>query len=312
LFETAENVMKHLQSKREAAERRRVALMSTGVAKFLERTTWLGEADTDSNPEFPLSSNSLGESEAQRSSMESTNITSQTSTSGDTDIDGWPKKKGASEIVLDKIKKALDHAAHVLRESLELTAGGVVFLDTAIGPSEPKASTDYFDPIQPDLDSVTSGVGGVEFENDLTPENDLTMTGIDPKSTIPSGQVRGFYDEYRPVRVPALSCSKHAYRRSRALDGKTLQDFIDMYPKGNIWYIDEKGYFSSLDQDDTNGSPQRTTPMEGKRSIYNIGADSTRQAAEAAILSKVFQGARQIIFLPLWDASGSKWPLIPS
>ncbi|KFY88457.1 hypothetical protein V500_06345 [Pseudogymnoascus sp. VKM F-4518 (FW-2643)] len=307
LFETAENVMKHLQSKREAAERRRVALMSTGVAKFLERTTWLGDADTDSNPEFPLSSNSLGESEAQRSSMESTNITSQTSTSGDTDMDGWPKKKGASEIVLDKIKKALDHAAYVLRESLELTAGGVVFLDTAIGPSEPKASTDYFDPIQPDLDSVTSGIGGVDFEDELRPENDLTMTGIDPKSTIPSGQVRGFYDEYRPVRVPALSCSKHAYRRSRALDGKTLQDFIDMYPKGNIWYIDEKGYFSSLDQDDNIGSPQRTTPMEGRRSIYNIGADSTRQAAEATILSKVFQGARQIIFLPLWDASGNRW-----
>ncbi|KFY34081.1 hypothetical protein V494_07075 [Pseudogymnoascus sp. VKM F-4513 (FW-928)] len=307
LFETAEKVMKHLQSKREAAERRRVALMSTGVAKFLERTTWLGDADTDSNPEFPLSSNSIGESDPQQSSMESTNITSQTSNSGDTDIDGLPKKKGASEIVLDKIKKALDHAAYVLRESLELTAGGVVFLDTAIGPSEPEPSTDYFDPIQPGLERVTSGIKGVDLEDELSPENDLTMTGIDPRSTIPSGQVRGFYDEYRPVRVPALSCSKHAYRRSRALDGKTLQDFIDMYPKGNIWYIDEKGYFSSLDQDETTGSPTRTTPMEGKKPPYNIGADSTRQAAEAAILSKVFQGARQIIFLPLWDASGNRW-----
>ncbi|KFY25471.1 hypothetical protein V493_04610 [Pseudogymnoascus sp. VKM F-4281 (FW-2241)] len=307
LFETAENVMRHLQSKREAAERRRVALMSTGVAKFLERTTWLGDADTDSNPEFPLSSNSFGESEAQRSNLESTNVTSQTSTSGDTDVDGWPRKKGASEIVLDKIKKALDHAAYVLRESLELTEGGVVFLDTAIGPSEPKASIDYFDPVQPSLESVTAGIGGVDFEDELSPENDLTMTGIDPKSTLPSGQVRGFYDEYRPVRVPALSCSSHAYRRSRALDGKTLQDFIDMYPKGNIWYIDEKGYFSSLDQDDTGGSSQRSTPMDGKRSIYNIVPDSTRQAAEAAILSEVFQGARQIIFLPLWDASGNRW-----
>lgn len=302
--------MRHLQSKREAAERRRIALMSTGVAKFLERTTWLGDGEADSNSESPPSPKSIGETDAQRSSMESTNATSQTSTSSDTDVGGLPKKKGASEIVLDKIKRALDHAAFVLRESLELTAGGVVFLDTAIGPSEPKASTDYFDPIQPDLDSVTSGIGGVDFENELSQANDLTMTGIDPKSTIPSGQVRGFYDEYRPVRVPALSCSKNAYRRSRALDGKTLQDFIDMYPKGNIWYIDEKGYFSSLDQEDTAGKPQRTTPIDGKRSTYNIGADTTRQAAEAAVLSKVFQGARQIIFLPLWDASGSKWPLV--
>jgi len=33
---------------------------------------------------------------------------------------------------LDKIRSTLDHAAEVLRESLEITAGGVVFLDTTV------------------------------------------------------------------------------------------------------------------------------------------------------------------------------------
>jgi hypothetical protein len=305
--------MRHLQSKREAAERRRVALMSTGVAKFLERTTWLGDGDTDSNPDSTQSSGSVKGILTRRASSDSTtNVTSHTSTSSEADVDGWPKKKGASEIVLDKIKKALDHAAVVLRESLELTEGGVVFLDTAIGPSEPRANMDYFEPVHNDLDGITGGVAGLDFSGELTPEHDLTMTGIDPKSTVTTGQVRGFYDEYRPVRVPALSCSKHAYRRSRALDGKTLQEFIDMYPMGNIWYIDEKGYFSSLDQESGANIPQSPAPMDGKRSIYNIGPDNTRQAAEAAILSKVFQGARQIIFLPLWDASGSKLLIVSS
>ena len=35
--------MKHLETKREAAERRRVAMMSQGMSKFLEKTSRIAE-----------------------------------------------------------------------------------------------------------------------------------------------------------------------------------------------------------------------------------------------------------------------------
>ena len=43
LFTTAANIMKHLEAKREAVERRRIALMSGGVARFLEKANELTE-----------------------------------------------------------------------------------------------------------------------------------------------------------------------------------------------------------------------------------------------------------------------------
>src|ERR1700684_2376480 len=53
MHQQAGNVMKHLDTKREAAERRRVALMSKGIATFLERTSQENELNshTMSTPE---------------------------------------------------------------------------------------------------------------------------------------------------------------------------------------------------------------------------------------------------------------------
>lgn len=35
-------------------------------------------------------------------------------------------------------------------------------------------------------------------------------------------------------------------------------------------------------------------------------SSGTKQRAEAVMLSKIFHKAKQIIFIPLWDASGGK------
>jgi len=96
--------MKHLETKREAAERRRVTLMSKGIADFLERTSRQAE-DVDES---------------------STTEGSETSNNND------HVKRAAEPSILDKIRTTLDHAAEILRTSLELTAGGVVFLDTKV------------------------------------------------------------------------------------------------------------------------------------------------------------------------------------
>lgn len=91
---------------------------------------------------------------------------------------------------------------------------------------------------------------------------------------------------------------------SRMLDGKTLQSLLNSYPKGNVWYIDDDGFFSSLDQINELESFTRIAPFGRRRPVPAV--DLKKQMAEATILSQIFHGARQIIFLPLWDAAGGR------
>jgi signal transduction histidine kinase/CheY-like chemotaxis protein len=317
--ETAKKIMRHLESKREVSERRRVALMSKGVSQFLERTTHLGEVEseeqeaTDTAATTPAISQT--ESEGIFSSVESHIMSSTTQSSADgfsqqSTNDFSKKKKGASEIVLDKIKITLDHAAEILRQSLELKHGGVVFLDTAVGYSEPKNDADYFE-LKSELEAISEKTGDVEEESSKRAGTDLSMTGIDPRTAISPGQVRGYNDEYLPARVLALSASKGSYknRHSKVLDGKTLQTFIDTYPKGNIWYIDQQGYFSSLDQleQTENGISSDGKSGDDAEHVKSPNSDFNRQFTEAMLLQKVFHNAKQIMFLPLWDARASRW-----
>lgn len=327
LFETAAFIMKHLQSKREAVERRRVALMSGGVAKFLERASKLTDLDSTFGSESSGIEKTVVEDNAdssvQENTPEATEGTSQyeTSITSNANDDAAPKKKGASEIVLDKIKMTLDHAATILRESLELSAGGVVFLDTAIGFNEPEGQEQYFSAQQPAESSSedTGSVGATEECSsqgslaanvgfDGTSSDDQSITGIDPSIAISPSRIRGYHDEYRPARVLAVCAAKGSYRKSKVLNSKTLHHFINVYPKGNVWYIDENGYFSSLDQIDDMNSTTGKSGIYGRRKSFETSAfDANRQMEEATLLSKVFPNARQIIFLPLWDARSSRW-----
>lgn len=319
LFETAGLIMKHLESKRSAVERRRVALMSGGVAKFLERASKLTDLDSTFGSEMPGETKSDTEAEteidAQESTPDATEGTSQYETSITSDQNGdAPKKKGASEIVLDKIKMTLDHAAGILRESLELTAGGVVFLDTAIGFNEPEPENQYFsaknavESSSEGTEASSSKDGDTNVGLDGNGPDEHLMAGMDPSLAISPGRMRGYHDEYRPARVLAVSAAKGSYRRSKVLNSKTLHHFINVYPKGNVWYIDENGYFSSLDQIDDMSSATGKSGIYGRRKSFETSAfDVNRQMEEAALLSKVFPNARQIIFLPLWDARSSRW-----
>lgn len=122
------------------------------------------------------------------------------------------------------------------------------------------------------------------------------------------GQVRGFEDHSSPAKVLAMSSAKIQEWKpaDNILDGKTLQTFINTYPQGNVWYIDDEGYFSSLDQANEAADAAEGTTKLGKPRLPSP-SDVTRQQAEASLLVKVFKGARQIIFVPLWDAGGDRW-----
>ncbi|EHL01153.1 hypothetical protein M7I_2846 [Glarea lozoyensis 74030] len=235
--------MRHLESKREAAERRRVALMSKGIASFLERTM---------RRKGDVSSSSDG-SVAEAGTYDVV----------DDDADGIAAQaheavnvandsiSNAKSSVLDQIRKTLDDAADILRESLELVVGGVVFLDPTIGYSETGHNEAYLD-ASTDLGQYVEGQEAAETEqNNSTediPPSELTSAFDD--LYLASSTVRSSVDKHKPAKVQAMSAAQVATwdPESKVLDGKTLQTLINSYPNGNVWYMDDEGYFSSLEQ----------------------------------------------------------------
>ncbi len=297
IHQQAENVMKHLETKREAAERRRAALMSKGFARFLERTSH--EAETNDVDSY----NSDDEALIINPERESVG----TQIPAIQEEKSLPEKPSVS--VLDKIRAALDDAAEILRVSLELTAGGVVFLDTAVGyidnDHEPAPlNLNHF------LHDEVHGLG-VERAGQSdshsshlssTPSNNARNTGrhLSQRST------RSSTDKNRVSKIMAISTAETATwdPSSISLDSKSLDLLIKSYPKGNVWYIDEEGYFSSLEQIYDLHEVAGTSPTSRRQSISPLGL--TKQREEAKMLSRVFHDARQIIFLPLWDAGAGK------
>ncbi len=303
--------MRHLETKREAAERRRVALMSKGISTFLEMTSKITGADLH-EPEIPerRKSYARGLEGVYPGPTWRRDLDPEPAVSGDGD--GRSDEAGGNaETVLDKIKLTLDRAACILRESLELTVGGVVFLDTTLGHSEPSVTNSYID-ISSDNKSESDGDFGSESKKRHSSHpsfSSLASSAIFGRGSSSPGQTRAFNDQYQPAKILATSVSNAAKRRpsARTLDGKTLQSLIKTYPKGNVWYIDDEGYFSSLEQVDELSlcEEENIISMRGSGPVLDV----TRRRAEANLLSKVFEKARQIIFLPLWDAGNSMYAL---
>jgi hypothetical protein len=266
----AGNIMKHLETKREAAERRRVALMSKGIARFLERSSrdsYLGSDEGYLHEEEAPSEEEEGQFQAEtQHGMEPNHGTHSITDKGS---------------VLDKIRTALDHAADILRESLELTSGGVVFLDPAIGYIENDNISAYTDPatdLGAQMERKFRDGKGRQRSNESQLRPSVSQDGQ------PSG---------RHLSVGAIRSSTDKHKASKILAKSSL---------GNVWYMDEEGYFSSLEQVNEWKKRNGVGPSGRTRSISPI--NMTRKQAEAEILSRIFHGARQIIFLPLWDAGG--------
>jgi hypothetical protein len=299
----ARNIMKHLETKREAAERRRLACMSKGIANFLER----------SSLEHYLSSDE-GHIRGDETPSEGREVGQKQEETQDGLGPSHEKPSTEKETALDKIRAALDHAADILRESLELTSGGVVFLDPAIGSIENDNISAYADSTTY-LGTQTERTYREEKWRQVSDENQLKPRYSQDSQPggrhLSVGATRSSTDKHKASKILAVSYGGSEITKSQppTLDTKTLQSLINFYPQGNVWYLDDGGYFSSLEQ--ISEWEQRNAVSHPGRARSTSPINMTKKRAEAEILSRVFLGARQIIFLPLWDASGGvKFPVL--
>jgi len=291
LHHQAGNVMKHLQTKREAAERRRLTLMSKGIATFIERSSHENETSVDTSGESGdnSSGNVYREEGAPTRPQEKAPPVLQ--------------KEESSGSVLDKIRSTLDHAAELLRESLELTVGGVVFLDPTIGYME---SSDSRARLNPDLDIAAQQQEASKMEKPNTQRPGHLHHHPDSSRNSSARSTRSATDRQKSPRVLACSTANRAFwdSNSTELNSQSLNFLIKSYPKGNIWYIDDEGYFSSLEQISASQELAGDSPLGRRRSLSP--SNIKKQKEEAAMLSRVFHKSRQILFLPLCDVVAGK------
>ncbi|KAI9646302.1 hypothetical protein NHQ30_005743 [Ciborinia camelliae] len=276
--------MNYMETQREAIERHRVALMSKGIATFLERTSHYTSTSDDTYVSEMVSADMNDESRSEHSN--SSNQVNQ-----------------SSESVLDQIRITLDHAAEILRESLELNVGGVVFLDTTAGHTEAGIKDAYLDTTT----DLGTEVKEVESRRSLNHEEERPKYE-EYQRRLSQGTLRTSTYKHKAAKVLSMSAAKVATWDSEAhvLDGKTLQSLINSYPKGNVWYVDpDNCYFSSLEQLNDRKQPlSKSVSPSSERPSSSGSFDMTKREAEANMLAKVFHKARQIIFLPLWDSAG--------
>lgn len=263
--------------------------MSKGIANFLERTAH--------DPEPVLAQTSAQElSESLQNKSTQGDVVASDSKNDVSNAANAPK-----ETVLSKIRLTLKHAADILRESLELVVGGVVFLDTAIGYSD-KSYEESDSGLGNEANRDTASIQ-LQNENEALRLSSSSSNRIIEKR-FSQGFTRDATDKHQASKIQAMSAAEVATwdPESRILEGKTLQSFLSSYPKGNIWYIDEDGYFLALEQVKTLQDLEQSRISRARGNHSSI--DITKQSTEANMLGKIFHKARQIIFLPLWDAAG--------
>lgn len=284
--------MLHLENKRLAADRHRVAQQSKGIATFLEKSsletamalslTPAPRNDEEQSSEAPNSLDKKHPSSIDRIDSPIRNLTSK------------PPKIS----ILDKIRTTLDQAAEILRDSLELSVGGVTFLDTATGYTNSSSIDAYWE---------STEIGS-------QPKQELERPYIRRSTKSEGAQIHGrpvsrdyrehFNNRTKSCKVLAMSAAADLNPCLEKFDANTLQSFTNSYPKGNVWYIDDEGFFSSIEQINAQGkSPVSVTFGESQ---FVPGIHTADKTTESALLSSVFEKARQIMFLPLWDAAGGK------
>ena len=287
---SAASVMKHLEMRREARERRRVSFMGQGIARFLESKSH--QDDIDRGHET-------------RASWDTKNVLNgQGSAPADSRSSDRPSAAGTE----DPVRRTFKSAASILLESLEIESGGVMFLDTAVSFSEAGYTDAYSDP-NTAIGQSMKATDGKDDRPVLRHNRELSHgASLSSIQVAHNRQTRSSEISNHAAEIMAMATSmdhQPAQPENKVLDCKTLQALLNMYPEGNVWYFDEGGYFSSLEQVLQHEPRDKSDKSNGRG--LDVNKRIAEEMAEATMLRERFEKARQIIFLPMWDAATKRW-----
>ncbi|KAH8819213.1 histidine kinase-group I protein [Xylogone sp. PMI_703] len=218
------------------------------------------------------------------------------------------------------MKTLFSRAANLIREAFEVD--GAVFYDAQRGfntynPKLDRTRTASRDESQASGEDTSSPV-------DLPEESDLPIPSRRSSGSATSSEGishsegmfgRSTVESTKPVEVLGFSTSAgssvhqdpypgaHSYV---PFDEKQLHRLIRRYSRGKLWTFDSDGFVSSSSEDDARLARKLHVSSSAKEVIRRkIRGD--RVKADAKFLLKHFPGVRQLLFVPLWDASRSRW-----
>ncbi|EKG12536.1 hypothetical protein MPH_10336 [Macrophomina phaseolina MS6] len=314
----ASNVMEHLELMKEKEDRKRAVNMNMCLAAFvdpehhsrrrkrklhhhrsrsLRHATFAehkaarsvrGEEDTESItspklPSAPRSNKSSGRrSNASRRQEEQDSMESSEES----------EAENSSRVGDDDHIETFERASKGLFESLSLrSGGGVVFMSTTAGlrpDGTPMPS------VKPSMDDMK---GRAAQHRDSV--GGMTEHSVDGSPT--------FADSGHSVEIlaqvesPAIDQDDQGARRRSfmPLPPGDLAKLIKRHPRGKLYSFGDDGLSQGSSGEESLSADYYSMPASARRRLPS--------KSEAVILAKHFPGARQIIFIPLWDVQIESW-----
>jgi len=294
----SQTIMRHLEMNREAEERKKGTRMSKGLNAFVEGKTWLAPEDLYSDEVLPSAHEWDGQRpplHVGRSSSSSHDVPSGLPHHLQPSVDDSNvTTPSQDEVEIERVHTDIDvqrrltfsRAANLLRQSLDLQSGGVVFYDTAIGfgegdrensteslsPEENSCSDDARGSPSLSTEPTLNRSNTTTFESFLKPENNQKKAAVQGKCT--AFPFQGHTDSTKmPLFVPM---------------GETaLAELIKKYPRGKLWSFDEDGFISSSDDEEMMEPIRKPS---GKAFQNRV----SRTKAEADLLQFCFPGGKHV------------------
>jgi hypothetical protein len=293
LHTMSRSVMSHLELLRERGERKRALKMNRYLSAFVnpsaESNTLKRRKTSVASHRRVVSNSSLKHRDSQSSLRSQRNMTeglsdadsnlSDVSVASTAPIskDQKPRTDSRKKRAVEEVTghdKVFCNAAQLLRKSLDISGGGgVVFLDSRA--------------------SVRAGISSSPKERRKM--SNVSIRGMRRNSFTAHAshaEVLAFSTDSNPKGIPRESDPETDEDENEAsfnaISTGTIEVLLSRYPQGHLWQFDTRGGVVSDSESDGNTTEHQL-------------------AAEAAMLRQHFPEATQIMSVPIWDPSLSRW-----
>ncbi|KAI1625779.1 hypothetical protein EDD37DRAFT_625553 [Exophiala viscosa] len=220
-----------------------------------------------------------------------------------------PTGPGNATDAAGEIQKIFTRAAKILRECT--SADGVVFYDAV--------SSNYAK--RPDIADHQKQYADTERERDVTNDESSSDSQDSLSSRSSSTDSAGSDNDQRPHMLSSkgTKCEILGYSLDVSIDSTSnarsieslrltesgLRRFIRRYPNGKIFYFTPDGNISASEDDSASYLGGGLSTHRDRTARRNAKLRSTRAIADELI--RIVPGARNVLWLPLWDFSKQRW-----
>lgn len=285
----AANVMQHLDNQREAERRRRIMIMSKGMAAFTEgkhriETEWKEQNHADIGTtkaharriDLHRASSTYDGTQKQLPTLADAQKPDTNEGQAVTKISGQEANGTVPDGEMPSHASVLARASNLLRESLDVAFS--VFLDTSKNGSRVVSSLE--------MNPRSSG-RGAQSQPTFKP--------------LTNGKVR-----FQPVNILSFSTAQSSSSSEddvpsahfNLIDARMIRRLLKKYPDGHLWSFGENGHEIVVEKEDN--PTYISSDSEPQTKQYRPASK------EGSALMSCFPGARQVLYAPISDIATSR------